>query len=135
MPKKGQNIVPIKVWGLLKVPKKVQKKGLLLIKLPKNFKKHFWKFRSYMPIDFPGSFVFIFLHREPSWEASLSAIMALWKDLHCISKTYKQQWALKTTCTCISSRLLFKCFFLSPSYIYINIYCVDLNSILQMSSV
>lgn len=26
-------------------------------------------------------------------------------------------------------------FFLSPSYIYINIYCVDLNSILQMSSV
>ena len=77
-----------------------------------------------MPIDFPGSFVFIFLHREPSWEASLSAIMALWKDLHCISKTYKQQWALKTTCTCISTRLLFKCFFFHRHiYLYKYILC------------
>ena len=35
--KKGQNKVLIKVWGLLKVPKK-------------HFKKHFWQFRTYMKI-------------------------------------------------------------------------------------
>ena len=34
--KKVQNIVLIKVWGLLKVPKKVRKKVLLLIKVPKK---------------------------------------------------------------------------------------------------
>ena len=40
---KGQNLVLIKVWGLLKVPKQVRKKSAFaIIKVPKK------QFRSYM---------------------------------------------------------------------------------------